>query len=172
MTKPIDLNEIRKIWTAKYGPSLARRMLAGAHPPFAAYDARTGLADGSRRPARDQDPEDSSSGLEQIKTFLRNRLDPADFQRLEQMLAALNGGGGGGGEESPDDTGSMNGSDEPEDFPGRPRAGGGASPMNTAARSDLLPDRDRGQAQDSRRGGGYFGMFPGNAKVGTSNYGS
>jgi hypothetical protein len=153
----------------------------------AAYDAKGGLmAYGSRRPARDQDPpppddsgsmhgQDPDDGLDQIKTFLRNRLDPQDFARLEAMLQALNGGG-----EEPE------GQDEPEPFRGRPS--GGRVNWNEDAESALLPngpgyqnipeenraefrDRDRRPAMDSRGGGGYFANFPSNAKV-TFGYGS
>jgi hypothetical protein len=216
---PLDLNEIRKTWTARYGEPLARRMLAGASG--LAYDSARGLArdqlgpllgavaggvgavagtaanaimsgpgpattDQRRRTkmatqyrrARDQSPDDTDEGLNQIKTFLRNRLDPADFDRLEQMLAALNGG-----EREPDDSGSMHagGQDEPEPFRGRPQAGGrvrwdeDGEPDLLPTRSSNIPEENRREirnnyAQDSR-GGGYFAMFPSNAKVVTSNYG-
>jgi len=89
-TNTVDLSEVRRAWSSRYGASTARRMLSGAYGM--AYDARQGLAYGSRR-GRDQDPDDQASGMGQVKVFLMNRLSPEDFQRLEAMLQALSNGG-------------------------------------------------------------------------------
>jgi hypothetical protein len=166
----VNVSEVRRTWTERYGVAKARQMLAGADA--AAYDAARGLAYGSRRLARDQEPDDSGSTrgaqttqepdnrLEQVRTFLKNRLSPEDWDRLQAMTQGQSGGGEG--EPEPDDTGSMHratGRDEPPDFPGRPRTAGG--------QSDLLPERDRGGASDAR-GGSYFANFKGNAGVGFS----
>jgi hypothetical protein len=151
---------------------------------------RTKMATQYRRVSRDQEPDDTDEGLNKIKLFLKNRLDPQDYARLEQMLQQLSGGG------EPDDSAQREwerndkyapeGQDEPEPFRGRPS--GGRVNWNEDAQSALLPngpgyqnipeenraefrDRDRRYAQDSRSGGGYYAMFPGNAKVVTSNYG-
>jgi hypothetical protein len=168
-----------------------------AHGPVAralgaAYDSRSGLAYGSRRVGRDADPpppddtgsmhgQDPDEGLDQIKVFLRNRLDPQDFARLEAMLQALNGSGSGEREDlPPDDSGSMHyqnqggAGDEPE--PGESLLPNGRNYQNIPEenRREVRGEgKDRRFAQDSRSGGGgYFSMFPANAKVGTSNYGS
>src|SRR5208282_2866305 len=78
-------NQVRETWTRRYGANTASRMLAGASGM--AYDSRFGLGR-----ARDQDPDDETSGMGQIKVFLKNRLSPEDFARLEQMMQALSGG--------------------------------------------------------------------------------
>jgi len=93
----VDIEQVRRIWERKYGAPLARRMMAGAGG--LAYDAAGGLG---RRPARDQDPDDDTGGggdlIASVKVFLKNRLSPADFARLEQMLSGGQEAGGGGGE--------------------------------------------------------------------------
>jgi hypothetical protein len=74
--KLIDMKDVRRTWERRYGVAAARKMLAGA--PGMAYDAM---------PPRDQQPENDDDRLAQVKTFLRNRLSPEDFQRLEAMLS-------------------------------------------------------------------------------------
>lgn len=166
MTTPINLDQIRRAWTQRYGATQARRMMAGARG--AAYDASSGLAFGSRR-ARDQDPDDDSQSdprMNAIKVFLKNRLQPEDWDRLQQMMQALSGRGS---EEDPDHVQDPMPDDptkdDPPSFSGRPRAGGGQDPMGRREGED----RSR-YAQDAR-GSSYFDMFPANAKVGTNNYG-
>jgi hypothetical protein len=140
MNSPIDLNEVRRAWTQRYGPNLARRMMAGAYG--AAYDSAPPRSPGR---ARDQEEEDAS-GLRQIKVFLKNRLSKEDYARLEQMLAALAGGGEQDDElHRRDPLASGEGQDEPEAFAGQPRPGG--------------------RFAHDARGGGYFDLFPGNAGV-------
>jgi hypothetical protein len=149
MAKLVDLNEVRRAWDKRYGPVWTRAAMGSAWPGSGmAHDAMP------QRRARDQDPPDDTSGqgsasLEQVKTFLQNRLSPADWQRLQQMMKALNG-------EEPDDEPadpsaweSIQGKDDPPSFEGAPKKGG------------------LEHAQDaSPRGNGYFDMFPANKKVG------
>src|SRR5208282_471495 len=116
--KLIDLNQIRAAWTQRYGANTARRMMSGVASGLA-YDSARGL----RRPARDQE-DDETSGLDQIKVFLKNRLGPDDFARLEQMLQQLSGGEG----EQPDHN--------PDPMPSKPQ---GRDEPPTGGRADLLP---------------------------------
>ena len=162
-----NIVDIERMWVKKYGATQTRKMMAGAHPPFAAYDARTGL---TRRLGRDQEePDDNTGGgdlIASVRVFLQNRLSPADFARLEQMLS---GGQEAGEAEPPDDSGSMHGRDEPEDFPGKPRPGG--RPDTLSNKGPTVPSEVHAQDSRSGRGGGYYDNFPGNSKVGTTNYG-
>jgi hypothetical protein len=151
-----------------------------------AYDSKGGLG---RRMGRDQEQDDP---LGEVKVFLRNRLSPEDFSRLEMMLKALAGG-------SEDDTKpdavrdyersqkyNEGGQDDPPPFEGRPRTGGKVD-WDEEVTPHLLPHsgpnlspeyreefpriggKDRfGGAHDAR--GGYFDMFPNNARV-TFGYG-
>ncbi|MGO9419054.1 hypothetical protein [Roseiarcus sp.] len=179
MTKLIDLDEVRKTWTSRFGATAARAMMAGAG---VAYDSRYGrdqeqgeltnrrspgspdLIPGSKqnfnlRKERDGDwgeGADQDDGLDAIKVFLKSRLSPEDYQRLQQMIQAL----GEGGEESPADdprqeapSPEEGAQDMPPPFRGRPTPGG----------SKL--------GQDAR-GSSYFDRFPSNAAVGTFDYGS
>jgi hypothetical protein len=124
------------------------------------------------RRARDQSPDDDTDeGMNQVKVFLKNRLDPQDYQRLEQVFQALSGGESEREDLPPDDSGSMHyqnqgAGDEPE-------RGESLLPNGPGYRNIPEENRreDRRFAQDSRSGGGYYAMFPGNAKVVTSNYG-
>ena len=119
-----------------------------------------GLAYGSR--ARDQSPDrpdEPDNRLEQVKTFLKNRLSPEDFARLEQMMQALAGGG-----EGEEDNG-QNENDRREQMSASPS---GVRPPGGREQPDN--GEPRRFAQDAR-GSSYFDAFPMNAKVGTSNYG-
>jgi hypothetical protein len=147
-------------------------LMSGPGPATTDQRRRTTMATQYRR-ARDQSPDDDE-GLNQVKVFLKNRLDPADYSRLEQMLQALSGGESEREDLPPDDSGSMHGAgDEPE--PGESLLPNGPAYRNVPAenlREVRGEGKDRRFAQDARSGGGYFSMFPANAKVGTSNYGS
>jgi hypothetical protein len=159
MMSIVNLSEVRKVWTARYGEKATRLMMGGAVQ--AAYDARYGLR--GRRFARDdnQDPsqggeEDDASGMGQVKTFLQNRLSPEDWQRLCQMMDALGGGGGqegpsGNHYDPPDSVPDEQAKDEPAPFPGRPRPGGK-------------------MGQDARPRS-YHDEFPSNAHVNINDYG-
>jgi hypothetical protein len=136
----------------------------------AAYDSRHGLY-GRRRFARDgdpsnqdpsnQEPDDDASGMGQVKTFLQNRLSPEDWQRLCQMMDALNGGGGGqegpsGNHYDPPDSVPDVQQDEPAPFSGRPRPGG---------------QMDGKRFGQDARGSSYYDNFPANALVDVNGYG-
>jgi hypothetical protein len=148
-------------------------LMSGPGPATTDQRRRTTMATQYRR-ARDQSPDDDE-GLNQVKVFLKNRLDPADYSRLEQMLQALSGGESEREDPPPDDTGSMhyqNGGgagDEPE--PGESLLPNGGAYRNIPAENRREVGKDRRFAQDSRSGGGYFANFPSNAKV-TFGYGS
>ena len=113
-------------------------------------------------PGRDQEPDE---GIAKVKLFLRNRLSPEDFQRLETMLAALSGGGeeddGGYDPDADPDAqrspegGSIrrSGQDQPPPFRGMPRPGGPKF------------------GQDARSGSSYFDAYPSNRAVNVSDYG-
>jgi hypothetical protein len=91
----------------------------------------------------------------QVKTFLQNRLSPEDYQRLCQMMEALNSGGqegpSGNHYDPPDSVPDEQAEDEPAPFSGRPRPGGK-------------------MGQDAR-GSSYLDNFPSNALVDVNNYG-
>ncbi|HZZ61492.1 MAG TPA: hypothetical protein VFE63_09990 [Roseiarcus sp.] len=168
MTKFLDLNQIRQSWERRYGARTARRMLSGDPGGFA-YDSASGLGSPSRRTGRDQEGDER---LEAIKTYIRNRLSPEDFDRLEQTLAALSGEseGEGEGEGEGEERGSAmrryrhtvaEGKDEPSAFSGRPRPGGESDPEGKRREGE---DRGRHYASDSA-GSSYFDSFPANAAV-------
>jgi hypothetical protein len=180
MTKHLDVKEIERVWTRRYGPDLTRRMMAS---DGAAYDGRYGLAYGGK--ARDQNSTDNPNGhqpggsgeqdegdqlIQKVKIFLKNRLSPEDFQMLEQMLS-------GNGEED-------QGQDQPEPFRGRPSPGGRQNwdeddethllPTKgpTIAPANLRETRGGGRYAQDAAGGGYYDRFPMNARVDVNNYGN
>jgi hypothetical protein len=148
------------------------RVVAGA------YDSRprSRLAYDVIRRARDADPvpglernvargkdgdwggRDQDDGIDAVKAFIQQNMDPEAFAKLEQMLEALNGGGGE--EESPANDPRQEAAkpppnvtqDDPTPFKGMPQPGGKL-------------------AGDSR-GNSYWDNFPSNARVGTADYGS
>ncbi len=138
MTTPIDLNQVRRAWTQRYGATQARHMMAGARG--AAFDSALSRSLGGR--ARDQE-EPGDDPMNAIKIFIKNRLSPEDWSRLNQMLQALSDGGGeqeGEGERSDYSDGGLS---------QRPREG---------------EDRGRRFAHDAAPRG-YFDMFPANSAV-------
>jgi hypothetical protein len=162
----VDLNQVRRAWTKRYGTSAARTMLNAAGIGIAMDSA---LAPARR--AHDQDQPDER--LEAVKTFLRNRLSPEDFDRLERMLGMM------AGEEGPENEdereaerarlfGEREGRDEPEPFRGEPRPGGKLD-WRAEGKPSLLPRGNGGHdvryAHDSRPNY-YFTQFPGNLQVG------
>ena len=168
MANIIDMNQVRKVWTQRYGENAARKMLSGASR--LAYDAMPRFL--SRR-ARDEDPPDASggapddNGMEAIKTFLKNRLDPDSWNQLCEMMSALSGATVHSNADytdpdAPDNT-QPEGEDEPSPFPGRPRTGGQMDPMSARKNSYAQDARTRGER-------GYFASFPGNWNV-TFGYG-
>lgn len=158
MTKLVDLNGVRRAWNSRYGATRAGRMMAGA----SGYAYDSALRPRSPVRDRDQDPDDGGGDprLEQIKTFLKNCLDPQDWATLQKMMGALSPEGEEPGEGS-------EGQDEPESFPGRPRPGGAVSGREVSDNGE--PRRQR-LASDARPGS-YFSMFPSNAAVDAHDYG-
>jgi|ERR1700722_2708959 hypothetical protein len=154
MSKLVDLNSVRASWVHRYGADAARRMLAGSSGPVVAYDARRGLG----RYGRDDIPDTANGqggdpdGMEAIKTFLKNRLDPESWAQLCQMMEQMSG--------SPTTPAQPDFSDDPngtQDENSTPRPGGKMGPMSGAKRF----------GQDAR-GSSYFDAFPHNASVDVS----
>jgi hypothetical protein len=161
MTTLVDLNEVRRVWDKRYGPAWTRGAMKDAWP------GKSGMALDAMPPrrARDQDPPDDTSGqslpaMEKCKTFLKNRLSPADYARFEQMVQAA---AGGGSEEEPDDYNP----NELDSIKGKSNEDAGEPDI---AKPDLRKEY-ASDAQPRRNGHGYFDMFPSNRKVNTFDYG-
>jgi hypothetical protein len=102
--------------------------------------------DGDFGVGRDQD-----DGLDQIKVFLKNRLDPQNYAKLEAMIEALGPGGEGeqGEEQSPADDPRQEAakpppnvaSDRPPSFRGMPRPGGQAQDSRGDSYHDFFGNR-------------------------------
>jgi hypothetical protein len=111
--------------------------------------------------AEDDEP---SSSMEQIKAFLRERLDPADFSKLDEMIRALMSGGEKDAVERANEA-SRSASDEPPSFRGEPTAGGGMLRNEANPRlGEKVGVQDRAKvAADAD----YFSRFPNAVRIGT-----
>ncbi len=191
----VNVSEVRKAWTARYGAAGARRMLGAAYnnsfgPPPAVM-AMDALPPGLRR-ARDEE-EAPDPRIARARVFLQNRLSRGDFQRFSAILSGEDDDGGYDPDADPEAQRSpeggltrRSGQDQPPPFKGMPRPGGqmdqethllpGTEP-NIPARNRRETEgggagpRDVRGAEDSR-GSGYFDRFPSNAGVDVNNYGS
>jgi hypothetical protein len=149
-----------KSGTLKYGTRWTNLAMAESGLSSIAVGAFEGMAmDAALSPARsarDQDPPkqdlDSNSGqggdMEKIKLFLKNRLDPADYQQLCAMMKSISGGGSE--EEDPTHVQDPMAKQSPED--------------EQYMRQNADPKKEYAQ-DSSRRGGSYLDAFPMNARV-------
>ncbi len=132
------------------------------------------------------------SAAEQLVAFIKNRLSPSDFARFCALLSpqgrdqgpllipeigALLGGAGeaaggalAGGAEAAG--GALAGGAEAAGGEAANAALGGAALGAALGGSSRKDDDDSNDAQaHDSAGSGYFDMFPGNARVGVSDYG-
>jgi hypothetical protein len=160
-------------------PSPTGRNRAGLYLIGAPARAVMAMDAALRRPARDQDEPDDD-GIARVKAFLKSRLDPDSWARLNQMLQELSGSGSAG---EPDDeldrrrrdpqyNSSGEGEDEPEDFRGDPAAARERRSLLPTGRRDVGREeggdfgRYRRRFAHDARGDDYFDDFPANARVG------